>query len=375
LKLLFNIKMDDVQIEEALSASDFSISASESNSDGDVVITNDESYESDTSSSSELSNVSPAQLENNDDITSNWYPVTGNHQKHFTYQHNTMLPVQLQPNFEPLDYYKLFFTADILECIVLETNKNAEQYLKSNRISRTSRYKKWELVTSDIMMKFFGLLLWMGIVKYPSISDYWIKADRYANIVAPKVMSRNKFELILRFLHFSDNETSDKSDRLYKIRNIVDKINSNFENLQTSGEVIAVDESMILFRGRLHFRQYIPSKRHRYGVKLFKVCGVNGFTYKIIIYEGNQSIAGQALGETIVLSLCEKYLDNARTIVTDNFYTSVPLAKKLLSKKTHLVGTLRKNRRYLQKKVTTQKLKKGEIIGQENKDGVVVLKF
>ncbi|XP_025420761.1 piggyBac transposable element-derived protein 4-like [Sipha flava] len=248
--------MDDVQIEEALSASDFSISASESNSDGDVVITNDESYESDTSSS---------------------------------------------------------------KCIVLETNKNAEQYLKSNRISRTSRYKKWELVTSDIMMKFFGLLLWMGIVKYPSISDYWIKADRYANIVAPKVMSRNK--------------------------------------------------------GRLHFRQYIPSKRHRYGVKLFKVCGVNGFTYKIIIYEGNQSIAGQALGETIVLSLCEKYLDNARTIVTDNFYTSVPLAKKLLSKKTHLVGTLRKNRRYLQKKVTTQKLKKGEIIGQENKDGVVVLKF
>lgn len=142
LKLLFNIKMDDVQIEEALSASDFSISASESNSDDDDVITNDESYESDTSSSSELSNVSPAQLENNDDITSNWYPVTGNHQKHFTYQPNTMLPVQLQLNFEPLDYYKLFFTADILEGIVLETNKNAEQYLKSNRISRTSRYKK-----------------------------------------------------------------------------------------------------------------------------------------------------------------------------------------------------------------------------------------
>lgn len=100
------------------------------------------------------------------------------------------------------------------------------------------------------MMKFIGLLLWMGIVKYPSISDYWSKADRYANIVAPKVMSRNKFELILRFLHFSDNETSDKSDRLYKIRNIVDKINSNFENLQTPGEVIAVDESMIPFRGR-----------------------------------------------------------------------------------------------------------------------------
>lgn len=309
-------------------------------------------------------------------MTSNWYPVTGNHQKHFTYQQNNILPVQLQPNFEPLNCCKLFLSADILECMVLETNKNAEQYLKNNRISRTSRYGKWEPVTSDIMIQFIGLLLWMGIVKLPSISDYWSKAHRYANIVAPKVMSRNKFELILlRFLHFSDNETCDTSDRLYKIRNIVDKINFNFENLHTPGEVIAVDESMIPFRGRLKFRQYIPSKRHRYGVKLFKVCDVNGFTYKIIIYDGEQCVPGQGLGETIVLSLCEKYLEDGRTIITDNFYTSVPLAKKLLSKKTHLVGTLRKNRRYLPKDVTTKKLKKREIFGQENKDGIVVFKF
>lgn len=127
----------------------------------------------------------------------------------------------------------------------------------------------------------------MGIVKYPCISDYWSKADRYANTVAPKVMSRNQFELILRFWHFSNNDTSDKSESLYKIRNIVDKINYNFENLQTPGEVIAVDESMTLFRGRLKFCQYIPNKRHRYGVKLFKVCDVNGFTDKIIYMRGN----------------------------------------------------------------------------------------
>lgn len=101
---------------------------------------------------------------------------------------------------------------------------------------------------------------------------------------------------------------------MYKIRNILDKINLNFDHLLTPGEIIAVDESMIPFRGRLKFRQYIPSKRHKYGVKLFKVCDVNGFTYKIIIYEGKQSIAGQSLGETIVLSLCEKYLVEGRTV-------------------------------------------------------------
>lgn len=278
-------------------------------------------------------------------------------------------------NKEPYDYFKLFLTDDILNCMVLETNRNAEQYLKSIRLSRSSRFHSWEPIVLEDMTKFIGLLLWMGVVKYPNIADYWSKAERYENSVAPKIMSRNKFELILRFWHFADNETSDKSDRLYKIRNILDKINFNFEHLLTPGEIIAVDESMIPFRGRLKFRQYIPSKRHKYGVKLFKICDVNGFTYKIIIYEGKQSISGQSLGETILLSLCEKYLEKGRTVVTDNFYTSVPLAKQLLKKKTHLVGTLRKNRRYLPKEVITKKIKKGEIFGKEDDNDIVVSKF
>lgn len=29
---------------------------------------------------------------------------------------------------------------------------------------------------------------------------------------------------------------------------------------------IVIDESLLLFKGRLLFRQYIPSKRHRFGV-------------------------------------------------------------------------------------------------------------
>lgn len=67
-------------------------------------------------------------------------------------------------------------------------------------------------------------------------------------------MSRNKFELILQFWRFTDNESSDTSDRLYKIRNILVEINFNFEHLLTPGEIIAVDESMIPFKRRLKFR-------------------------------------------------------------------------------------------------------------------------
>jgi len=180
----------------------------------------------------------------NDNISSNWYPVTGNYQKYFIFENDCPLPIEMLANKEPYDYFKLFLTDDILNCMVLETNRNAEQYLKSIRLSRSSKFHSWEPIVLEDMTKFIGLLLWMGVVKYLNIADYWSKAERYENSVAPKIMSRNKFELILRFWHFSDNETSDKSDRLYKIRNILDKINFNFEHLLTPGEIIAVDESI-----------------------------------------------------------------------------------------------------------------------------------
>ena len=54
-------------------------------------------------------------------------------------------------------------------------------------------------------------------------------------------------------------------DRLYKIR-------PAFEYLvYLPGENIAVDEELVKYRGRLTFKQYIESKRARFGIKLFSL--------------------------------------------------------------------------------------------------------
>ncbi|VDK68263.1 unnamed protein product [Cylicostephanus goldi] len=68
-------------------------------------------------------------------------------------------------------------------------------------------------------------------------------------------------------------------------------------------------------------------------------------------------------------------LDCGRILYTDNFYTSIPLAKTLLSHQTHLVGTLRKNRRGLPREVISRKLKKGQVVAQQRSDGILVLKW
>ncbi|KAG5886405.1 hypothetical protein JTB14_030764 [Gonioctena quinquepunctata] len=146
----------------------------------------------------------------------------------------------------------------------------------------------------------------------------------------------------------------------------------------TVGQEMVIDESMIQWRGRLKFRQYIPTKIHKYGVKLFKLCSPSGYTWKCQIYTGRteeQRPAGLGIGETVVLALTEGLLDEGRTLYTDNFYTSCPLAKILLTKSTHLVGTLRRPRKHLPKDVKTKKLKKHEYIGQETNDGIVVSKW
>jgi hypothetical protein len=50
------------------------------------------------------------------------------------------------------------------------------------------------------------------------------------------------------------------------------------------------------------------------------------------------------------MTLSEKLLKERRLAITDNYYTSIDLANKLLDKKTHLLGTLRANRRGSQSK-------------------------
>jgi hypothetical protein len=53
------------------------------------------------------------------------------------------------------------------------------------------------------------------------------------------------------------------------------------------GDLLAVGETMIPFRGRLLFKQYISGKAHKYGVQFFKLCETNGYTYLVKLMEKN----------------------------------------------------------------------------------------
>ena len=205
----------------------------------------------------------------------------------------------------------------------------------------------------------------MGLNSRPTFASYWSTDVLYKNLVSG-VISRNRFEMLLRMIHFSDRENETTGDKLYKIKPVLDIMNNSFQLSYMVGRKMVIDESMIPWRGRLKFRQYIPTKSHKYGIKIFKLCSPNVYTWKFEMYTGRQEenrAAGLGVGESVVLKLTEKLLDEGRILYTDNFYTSCPLARILLNRNTHLVGTLRRTRKYLPKDIMTKKLKRHEYVG------------
>jgi hypothetical protein len=145
--------------------------------------------------------------------------------------------------------------------------------------------------------------------------------------------------------------------------------------LYIPGDTVVVDETMIPFRGRLLFKQYHPSKASKYEIKLYKVCTPQGFTWDDSIQAGSgENLNGLDLSSSKIVRLTEQPLDEGRLVITDNYYTSIGVAEFLLSRKTNLLGTIRKHRKGLPEDVVCAKWAKGEVISRQ-KNRLSVLKW
>ena len=327
----------------------------------------------------QLSDTNDTQDEVAESIGETWIPLTDTYKPpllEFTECDGIRLPPDtLSPETLPADFFKLFLTDDIVSTMVRETNRYAGQFMDATTLKPRSRMHDWKETDPCEMKKFLGLVILMGIIQKPSISSYWSTDPVIATPLINKVMSRNRFELLLKFWHFADNTTAEPGDRLGKLKNIVDSLLNRFQSIYYPEKQLSIDEAMVLWRGRLVFRQYIPGKRHKYGVKLYLLCESSGYVINALVYCGKlDPIAGFGHSEAVVFKLMEHYMDVGHELFVDNFYTSVPLAKALLKRKTLLCGTLRRSRKHIPDSVVSAKLKKGEVIRRRNGQ-IVVLKW
>ncbi|XP_069800973.1 piggyBac transposable element-derived protein 4-like [Dendropsophus ebraccatus] len=176
--------------------------------------------------------------------------------------------IQFDPSgFTEIDFFKLFFSDELISLMVVQTNLYAQQFLAQHPVSSFfSGSHSWTPVDAAEMTTFWGLLLHMGLVKKPRIRQYWSVDILYNTPIHRMAMTRHRFEAILKFLHYNDNARcpprDDPSyDRLYKIRPVIDHLAAKFSEVYIPGKYISIDESLVSFKGRVQFRQYLPSKR------------------------------------------------------------------------------------------------------------------
>ena len=104
-------------------------------------------------------------------------------------------------------------------------------------------------------------------------------------------LSRDRLLLLIKFCRFDDVHTRDdrKDDRFGHIRRVWDTFNNRCRELYGLESHTAIDEMLQKFRGRCRFRQYMPSKPGRYGIKYWILADAeNHYCYNAIPYLGNE---------------------------------------------------------------------------------------
>ena len=197
-----------------------------------------------------------------------------------------------------LFFFNLIFTKNFVENLVKNTNEYTDKVINAFRpLQRRYTWNNWKNVDVDEMKKFIGIIFSMGIITLPAYKKYWSTNILYKNEHFPSAVSRERFKTIIRFFNFG-KKPHFENDRLSNIWMILDHLSDVMRELVTSEKNLSIDESMMLWRGKLVFSQYITNKHHKYGIKFYKLCTYDGLVLTAEAYGGQGFNDENNLGQT-----------------------------------------------------------------------------
>ena len=99
---------------------------------------------------------------------------------------------------DALEMFSHFFNEALLDTIAHKTNCFVVQSLAASNANRT-----WETSIEELKA-YFGFMVVMGINGLPEIRHYWSSDEKH---FIDSRITRERFEEISRYLHFTDNTT------------------------------------------------------------------------------------------------------------------------------------------------------------------------
>ncbi|XP_033756191.1 piggyBac transposable element-derived protein 4-like [Pecten maximus] len=176
------------------------------------------------------------------------------------FSENTGPQHNLNTNASVLEYFNLFLPQSFFETVANETNRYADQ-----RQLVTGPDPRWRPTTANEIRAYIGMNIMMGVKQLPRIWCYWSTDKRYYDAFISGVMPKTRFLKLNQYIHLRDTAVipgrdDPDYDPLFKVRPMLDMVSKKFRKAYKPGRDLSVDEAMIGFKGRIHFRQYMPAK-------------------------------------------------------------------------------------------------------------------
>lgn len=284
------------------------------------------------------------------------------------------LNIPLPRSATPLQYLELFFTVSVWRHLIETTNEYARFRIGSMPPQRRSLFRRWRDITLLEMKAFIGMIINMGLIQLSDIKDYW---STHLTLNIPffrKVFSRDRFLQIYWMLHVGETSTPTKRS---KIQPFLDLLLPLFRAYLTPSRELSIDESMIAFRGRVAFRQYIKGKPQPWGIKAYVLSeSRTGYMYNVVIYYGKETLLNTIPGmnhtTNVIMTLMEPLQNMGYDLYTDRFYTSPQVATQLLGISTSITGTVMGNRKNMPAAAREGRQRRGEVATYRQGSLVVV---
>lgn len=106
--------------------------------------------------------------------------------------------------------------------------------------------------------------------------------------------TRTRFKNIQRYFHAANTTQNPPRnqpghEKLVHVRTIMETIQENFKHQYNAHKEVSIDEAMIGFSGRLGFKQYVPLKPTKHGIKVWvRADPHNGFMNDFQVYTGKE---------------------------------------------------------------------------------------
>lgn len=291
-----------------------------------------------------------------------------------------IFPVQNYNMFlekSPVEIFEMFIDDSIIELFVRET----QMY---------SLFKNCPdpQVTSEEMKTFIAILILSGYDPKPSKRHFWDSGLDMKNIMVSNSMRRDRFVQIMRFIHLADNNSIDTTDKMYKLRPLINALKTKCLQYFVPQEHLDFDESMIKYYGRHNCKQFIRGKPIRFGYKMWCLNAKDGYLVDFDMYQGRnpnavdeyERLFGKCTAPFVSMLADLPHPEYPYKFYLDNLFMSLDLLNFLRLKGYGGSGTFRENRVPnscpLAHKKTMQKKDRGSCVSAIDKNhGVIIVKW